>query len=72
MGTDLVAAVIVGAGIGWFLDGWLGTWPILFVIFFLFGAAAGFMNVIRTANQVGMGGSEPPDDNTSSNGSKGR
>jgi ATP synthase protein I len=48
---DIVAAVVVGAGIGWFLDRWLGTTPLLFIVFFFLGAAAGFFNVIRTANR---------------------
>ena len=48
---DVVAAVVVGAGIGWFLDNWLGTTPLLFIVFFFLGAAAGFFNVIRTANR---------------------
>jgi len=48
---DIVAAVVVGAGIGWFLDHWLGTTPLLFIVFFFLGAAAGFFNVIRTANR---------------------
>ena len=46
---DIVGAVVVGAGIGWFLDHWLGTTPLLFIVFFFLGAAAGFFNVIRTA-----------------------
>ncbi|MGF1454333.1 MAG: AtpZ/AtpI family protein [Alphaproteobacteria bacterium] len=61
MGTDFVAAVVVGAGIGWILDGWIGTWPIFFLIFFLFGVAAGFMNMIRTANRLGVGSTPPPE-----------
>ena len=46
---ELVAGVIVGAGIGLGLDYWLGTKPWLMIVFFVVGSAAGFMNVIRTA-----------------------
>lgn len=60
MGTDFVAAVVVGAGLGWFLDQGLGTWPIMFLIFFLFGVAAGFLNMVRTANKLGVGSAPPP------------
>lgn len=50
--TELVAAVVVGAGMGWYLDKWLGTKPWLFVLFLFFGVAAGFLNVIRTAKSM--------------------
>jgi ATP synthase protein I len=50
--TELVAAVIVGGGIGWALDRVLGTSPLLLIVMFLCGVAAGFMNVVRTARQI--------------------
>ncbi|HSM19718.1 MAG TPA: AtpZ/AtpI family protein [Hyphomicrobiales bacterium] len=55
--VELVAGLVVGGAIGWFLDYWLGTLPILFLLFFALGAAAGILNVIRTARQMqsGMG-----------------
>lgn len=46
--TDLLAAVIVGAGIGWVLDYVFNTKPIMLIVFLLFGGAAGFVNVYRT------------------------
>ncbi|TNE59569.1 MAG: AtpZ/AtpI family protein [Alphaproteobacteria bacterium] len=49
IGIELVVAVFVGAGIGFFLDRWLGTQPWLLLVFFMLGTAAGFMNVIRMA-----------------------
>ena len=52
LGTELVAAVIVGTIIGFILDNWFGTKPILIIIFFLFGAAAGILNVFRTAKRM--------------------
>ena len=52
LGTELVAAVTVGTIIGFILDTWFGTKPWLIIIFFFLGAAAGIMNVIRTANRM--------------------
>ena len=52
LGTELVAAVAVGTIIGFILDSWFDTKPWLLLIFFFLGAAAGMLNVIRTANQM--------------------
>ena len=52
LGTELVAAVVVGTIIGFILDTWFDTKPWLIVIFFFLGAAAGMLNVIRTANRM--------------------
>ena len=56
LGTELVAAVAVGTIIGFILDSWFDTKPILIVIFFIFGSIAGIVNVIRAAKR--MQGSE--------------
>ena len=55
LGTELVAAVGVGTIIGFILDSWFGTKPWLIIIFFFLGAAAGMLNVIRTANRMQKG-----------------
>lgn len=47
IGVDLVAALIVGVGIGVLLDRWLGTSPWFLLLFFVLGAAAGMLNVYR-------------------------
>lgn len=47
--TELVAGLLVGGLIGWQLDKWLDTSPVFLLVFFLLGAAAGILNVIRTA-----------------------
>ena len=52
LGTELVAAVVVGTIIGFILDSWFGTKPWLIIIFFFLGAAAGMLNVIRAANRM--------------------
>jgi ATP synthase protein I len=50
--TELVAGVFVGGFIGWALDQAFGT-QFLLVIFLLLGIAAGFLNVIRAAREMG-------------------
>ena len=52
LGTELVAAVAVGTIIGFILDSWFDTKPWLIIIFFFLGAAAGMLNVFRTANRM--------------------
>ena len=51
LGTELVAAVVVGTIIGFILDSWFGTKPWFIIIFFLLGVTAGILNVIRTAKK---------------------
>lgn len=46
-GVEVVSALIVGVVLGLALDRWLGTWPWLFLVFFVLGAAAGVLNVYR-------------------------
>jgi ATP synthase protein I len=46
--AELIGGVVAGSLIGWYLDKWIGNEkPVLFVLFFLLGAAAGILNVIR-------------------------
>ncbi|GAB6162167.1 AtpZ/AtpI family protein [Desulfothermus naphthae] len=45
VGIHLVTATFVGLAIGYFLDKWLGTKPIMTIIFLLFGIAAGYKNM---------------------------
>lgn len=52
IGTELVAGLVVGGGIGYVLDRWLGTGPWLMIVFFFFGAAAGIRNVMRAAEEL--------------------
>ena len=47
LGTELVAAVVVGTIIGFILDNWFDTKPWLIISFFFLGTAAGILNVIR-------------------------
>ena len=50
--TELVAAVIVGSTIGFLLDNWFGTKPLLIICFFFMGVAAGIINVFRAAKKM--------------------
>jgi ATP synthase protein I len=49
LSTELVAGVLVGAGLGWLLDRWLGTSPWGLIVFLMLGFAAGVLNVMRAA-----------------------
>jgi ATP synthase protein I len=52
LGVELVAGVAVGGFIGWALDRFIGTAPFLMVLFLALGAAAGILNVVRTAKRM--------------------
>ena len=56
LSTELVSAVAVGTIIGFILDNWFGTKPILIIVFFLFGAVAGIVNVFRAAKKMQKNG----------------
>jgi ATP synthase protein I len=49
LSSELVAGVLVGAGLGWLIDRWFGTSPWGLMIFLLLGFAAGVLNVMRSA-----------------------
>ena len=50
--TELVAAVVVGSTIGFLLDNWFDTKPLLTICFFILGVAAGILNVFRSAKRM--------------------
>ena len=50
--TELVAAVLVGATLGFILDNWFDTKPLLTISFFIMGVAAGILNVIKSAKKM--------------------
>lgn len=54
IGTELVAAIAIGVGVGYVLDMWLGTKPWLMVVFFFLGSAAGMLNVYRATASMGQ------------------
>lgn len=50
--SEFVAAIIVGALMGWQFDKWLDTAPALLIVFLGLGTAAGFWNVYRIATRT--------------------
>ena len=50
--TELVAAVFVGSTIGFLLDNWFDTKPLLTICFFIMGVGAGIRNVFRSAKKM--------------------
>jgi ATP synthase protein I len=52
LGTELVAAVVVGTIIGFILDNWFDTKPWLIILFFFLGSIAGILNVIKVAKRM--------------------
>jgi len=55
VGIELVAGLVVGAGLGWLLDRWWHTSPAMLILFFFLGAAAGIVNVIRATRDINRG-----------------
>ncbi len=49
VGVQIVVSILIGFGMGLALDRWLGTKPWLMILFILFGAVAGFLNLFRIA-----------------------
>jgi len=56
--TEMVSALILGGVLGWGLDWAADRWspihtrPVGLILFFVLGAAAGILNVIRAARQI--------------------
>lgn len=59
IGVELVVTTLVGTGLGWALDTWLGTIPWFMILFMFLGGAAGVSNVYRVVHglddAVGLG-----------------
>ena len=49
LSSELVAGVLVGGGIGYALDYWLGIKPWGFIVLVLLGFVAGIVNLMRAA-----------------------
>lgn len=60
MSSEFIAGILVGAGLGWILDEWLGTSPFGLIVFLLLGFVAGVLNVLRAAGQIAEPGVKPP------------
>ncbi|MBS7538738.1 AtpZ/AtpI family protein [Ancylobacter lacus] len=53
LGSEFVAGVLVGAGIGWGIDRLFGTSPWGMIVFLLFGFGAAVANMLRAAGETG-------------------
>lgn len=52
LGTEFIAAILVGAGIGYVGDLALGTRPWLMLVMLLVGFASGILNVVRVTAEM--------------------
>ena len=59
IGTEFIAAILVGTGIGYLIDLGLGTSPWGMLIMFLVGFAAGILNVTRVVAQMNAASPAP-------------
>jgi ATP synthase protein I len=53
--TEMVAGVAVGGALGYGIDWLAGTKPVFLIVFFILGAAAGILNVVRAAREINAG-----------------
>ena len=53
VGIELIAALIVGLGLGWLADHYLGSRPWGLIGGFFLGSAAGIMNAFRAVQRLG-------------------
>ncbi|TWG89601.1 ATP synthase protein I [Mesorhizobium sp. J18] len=60
LSSEFIAGIVVGAGLGWFIDRMAGTSPWGLIVFLLLGFAAGVLNVLRSAGLVADFGSRAP------------
>lgn len=61
LGTEFIAAVLVGTGAGYGLDLLLGTRPWLMLVMLLVGFGAGILNVVRAAADMNAKNPAPLD-----------
>jgi ATP synthase protein I len=52
MGIHLVSGVLVGMGMGYYLDKFFGTKPWLMLLFLVFGIVAGYKNMFREMKRI--------------------
>lgn len=52
LGLTLAASVLICFFLGYWLDGKLGTEPLLAIIGAFVGAAGGFINLVKTMNNI--------------------
>ena len=60
VGLAFVLALVIGFWFGTVLDTWFGTKPVLTIVFFFFGLAAGVLNVVRIVSRAFPSRPAPP------------
>lgn len=60
MVTEIVAGILMGAGIGYGLDYVFGTLPVMLILFILLGFVAGIKVMMRTAAELGSTSGKAP------------
>jgi len=55
VGMTLVVATVIGLGLGYYADQWMGSAPWLTLVGLGFGIAAGFVNIFRAVRRLGRG-----------------
>ncbi len=51
VGICMVASILIGLAMGYYLDSWLGTEPWLLLVFLGFGIVSGFRNIFILTNR---------------------
>jgi len=51
-GAQFVSAVVLGGGVGWAIDRWLGTRPFIMLVLMVLGFGAAIWNVWRSMSQA--------------------
>lgn len=64
LGLEMAISVVVGLGIGYYLDKWLGTAPWLMILWLGFGFAAGVRALYRAAVRAGQDEEKREKDNS--------
>ncbi|MBO6825425.1 MAG: AtpZ/AtpI family protein [Sneathiella sp.] len=52
LSVEIIAAFLVCGGLGWYLDQWLGTRPVLLLVFVALGMVVGVYNVYKVARAM--------------------
>jgi ATP synthase protein I len=60
LASEFVAAIIVGGGLGYFIDMVLPTRPWAMIVLLLLGFAAGVLNVVRASAEMNAATAVPP------------
>jgi ATP synthase protein I len=58
LGINLVLSGAAGLAIGYFIDKWLNTLPLMTMLFFCIGTAAGLRQIYREVRKLGNDGNK--------------